>query len=207
MTYDTDLDADGELVPVELLSPDGDLLEDIQRHRGLGTATKVLLGGLVVALAFLAGVVVQKHQGDTSSANGLPAGLPSNVGALFGGNGATDGSSRDTNDGSTSTGNGTTIGTVKLVDGNNVYVSDVQGNVVKVTTGSNTDVQVSKTGTLTDLQPGTSVVVQGKAGSSDEVAATSITETSNTFGGTGGLPGGGLPQGFPGGASAGTGDD
>jgi hypothetical protein len=196
MTYDTDLDPDDELVPVESLSPDEELLADIQRHRGLGTTTKVLLGVLVVALAFLAGVVVQKHEGGTSSANGLPAGLPSNLGALFGRNGTTGNRSTSTG------GTGTTIGTVKLVDGKNVYVSDAQGNVIKVTTGTNTTVKVSKTGAITDLQPGTSVVVQGKTGSGDQVAATSITETSNTFGGTGGLPGGDLPQGFPGGANS-----
>ena len=52
---------------------------------------------------------------------------------------------------------------MKLVDGKNVYIQDFQGNVVKVTTNASTDVNVTSKGTVSDLRPGTSVIVEGTA--------------------------------------------
>ena len=59
---------------------------------------------------------------------------------------------------------GATIGTVKLVDGNNVYLTDSSGATVKVTLAPNASVTVTKKGKLADLTPGTAVVVVGKTG-------------------------------------------
>ena len=67
-------------------------------------------------------------------------------------------------DGDARLGGGATIGTVKLVDGNNVYLTDSSGATVKVTLAKGGTVTVSKKGTLADLTPGTAVVVVGQTG-------------------------------------------
>ena len=60
---------------------------------------------------------------------------------------------------------GATIGTVKLVDGNNVYLTDSSGATVKVTLAPNASVTVTKKGKLADLTPGTGGrLVVGKTG-------------------------------------------
>ena len=67
-----------------------------------------------------------------------------------------------------------TAGTVKLIDGANVYIADAAGNIVKVTTQASTVVNVSKVGTVADLKPGDTIVVQGAAGADGFIAATAI---------------------------------
>ncbi len=68
---------------------------------------------------------------------------------------------------------------MKLVDGKNVYIQDFSGNVVKVTTNASTEVDVTSKGTVSDLKPGTSVIVQGTASTDGtSTAATSISQSS-----------------------------
>ena len=80
---------------------------------------------------------------------------------------------------------------MKLVDGKNVYVQDFSGNVVKVTTNAATDVNLTTKGTVSQLKPGTSVIVQGTASSDGTTtAATSISQSAglgngSPFGGGG----------------------
>jgi hypothetical protein len=71
-------------------------------------------------------------------------------------------------------GGGGTIGTVKLVDGTNVYITDASGNLVKVTTQPGLVVTVNKDGTVADLTAGETVVITGAAGSDGSIAATAI---------------------------------
>ncbi|MFI1091606.1 hypothetical protein [Streptomyces sp. NPDC020917] len=93
-------------------------------------------------------------------------------------------------------GSGVTIGTIKLVDGNTIYVTDAQGNIVKVTTGSSTKVTENKDGKVSDLQPGQSVTIRGDAKSNGDIAATTVTQGSaGGFGGFGGFGGGGTGGG------------
>ena len=81
---------------------------------------------------------------------------------------------------------GPTIGTVKLVDGTSVYVQDLQGNTIKVTTKPTTTVSVSKTGKASDLAPGSAVIVQGTpSADGTSMAATSISQTTGVGGGGG----------------------
>ncbi|MFD9723601.1 DUF5666 domain-containing protein [Streptomyces sp. NPDC059072] len=81
-------------------------------------------------------------------------------------------------------GGGLTTGTVKLVDGATLYVTDAQGNVVKVTTDTNTQVTESRSGKVSDLQPGQTVTVRGSRSPSGDVAATAVAQ-----GGGGGFGG------------------
>ncbi|MFE2167939.1 DUF5666 domain-containing protein [Streptomyces sp. NPDC059447] len=80
-------------------------------------------------------------------------------------------------------GAGLTTGTVKLVDGATLYVTDAQGNVVKVTTDTNTQITESRSGKVSDLQPGQTVTVRGSRSPSGDVAATAVAQGGGGFGG------------------------
>jgi len=185
---------DESLVPVESLTPDPALLNEVQKKRVITPLTRVLLVLALASATFLTGVLVERSQAKTSTSSALPSGLA----ALFNRQGQ--------GTGGTATGGaagGATIGTVKLIDGKNVYVSDSQGNVVKVVTNSATKVSVNHDGTVSDLAPSKSVVVQGTKRADGSVVASQISETSGFGGLGGGFPGG--SGGFPGGAVPGAG--
>ncbi|MEW1635454.1 hypothetical protein AB0469_15415 [Streptomyces sp. NPDC093801] len=82
-------------------------------------------------------------------------------------------------------GAGLTTGTVKLVDGTTLYVTDAQGGVVKITTNTDTQITQARSGKVSDLQPGQTVTVRGTKDASGDVAATTVSE-----GGAGGFAGG-----------------
>src|SRR4029078_3732987 len=87
---------------------------------------------------------------------------------------------------------GATVGTITLIDGTNVYVTTAQGDVVKVLTNPQTTISVSKKGTLSDVDPAKTVVVQGASNPDGTVTASQITQGGfGAFGGGGGRGGGG----------------
>jgi hypothetical protein len=161
------------------------------RRRRFGKLTFVLAGVLIAAAGFLVGVQVQKGQSDDASTGGLPSGFtpPAGFGGGSGGGGGT-GANGGTGDGSGATpggggGGNVTFGQVRLVDGDNLYVTNAQGNTVKVS-AAEAQITTSQPGTLNDLKPGETVIVQGQADKDGTVKATSV-----STGGAGGLPGGG----------------
>jgi hypothetical protein len=181
-----------ELSPEDILAepPDArDIAGELAAppRRKLPWLTLALCGGVVAALAFAGGALVEKNnvQNNASSAANAFASLRGGAGAA-GGAGA-GGATRT--GGGTGTGTGgagaPTTGTVKLVDGTTVYLTDSSGNVVKVTTGKSTKVNVTKTGKVSDLQPGQSVTVLGSTDKSGDLAATTVTEGGSPFGGGG----------------------
>jgi hypothetical protein len=180
----TEETASTDLVDVEAITPDDNLLADVHRTRLTTPVTRVLLALVVIGGAFLAGAIVERTQHKTSSASSGLAALAAQFRNRLGG-----GQGTGTGTGGTGTG-GTTVGTVKLVDGNNVYVQDVSGNVVKYTTNGSTTVTLSTTGTVKQLKPGTSVIVQGSAANDGTSTAASISQSSG-FGGGGPFGGGG----------------
>ncbi|MER7466638.1 DUF5666 domain-containing protein [Streptomyces sp. NPDC097981] len=172
--------------------------------------TLLLSGGVVAGLAFTAGALVEKGhlqgspgagsggrnsaagaggQGRTGSGRSQSQGQGQGQGATgpgragTGQNGPRQGFGGTT--GSPGTGGGMTTGTVKLVDGTTLYVTDAQGNVVKVTTDDNTQITEAKNGKVSDLQPGQTVTVRGSQNPSGDVAATTVAQ-----GGAGGFAGG-----------------
>lgn len=168
--------------------------------------TLLLSGGVVAGLAFTGGALVEKShlqgapgagsgaggrnfaagsggQGRTGSGQGQGAAGQGRTGAGQNGqNGPRQGFGGAT--GSPGSGAGVTTGTVKLVDGTTLYVTDAQGNVVKVTTDNNTRITEAKSGKVSDLQPGQSVTVRGSQNPSGDVAATTVAQ-----GGAGGFAG------------------
>jgi hypothetical protein len=188
-------------------------------RRPLPWLTLVLSACVVAAGAFSGGALVEKnhlHGGSGSRAGTFTAtagrtGRSAGTGSGFGagtGSGATAGAGRGqsgggaggrTGSGAGTSGSGVTFGTVTLVDGSTIYVTDPRGDIVKVTTGGSTKVTESKDGKVADLKPGQSVTVRGTSTADGGIAATTVTQGQATGGGFGG-------GGFPGfGGSGGSG--
>jgi hypothetical protein len=141
-----------------------------------------LLGVLLIACGFIAGVLVEKGQtsSSASSAGGAAAGLASRFAALRGASGAGSGTSAGASaaggfaaSGSRA-GGSTTIGQVAYIDGDTLYVTDAEGNTVRVTTSPGAVVTKTVTADVKDVHPGETVVVTGAAGAHGAISAESI---------------------------------
>ena len=161
------------------------------RRSKINVATTGLAALALVAAAFYAGVNVEKtHAKSSTGAN--------NLAAAFGRLGALPSGSRGTGSATPGgTGAGVTIGTVKLIDGKNIYVTTTSGAITKVIIGTASKVNVTKSGKASDLKPGDSVVVQGAAAKDGTITATSLSDSgsASTGGGFGGFGGGTPPAG------------
>jgi hypothetical protein len=131
---------------------------------GLPIMTYVLAAVVLVGAGFLAGTMLNKGSDSNTLAGGaLPSGFPG--GALPSGV-----------PGAGAGGGGVTFGTVTKVEGDTVYVKQADGTTITVKTNGSTTVQVSTTGTVSDLSPGSTVVVQGSSSGDNTVTAQTITE-------------------------------
>jgi hypothetical protein len=168
-----------------------------------------LLGVLLIACGFIGGVLVEK--GETSSsgsssaaagASGLAARFRALRGAATGTGTSSTGSSSA--GGSSSFGSGfarPTAGTVAYLAGSTLYVTNAEGNTVKVTTSAGTSVTKTVKSDVGAIHPGETVTVTGAAGSNGAVSAEAI--SIGASGGLAALFGGG--GGGGGKASAGSG--
>jgi hypothetical protein len=178
-----------------------------------------LLGVLMIAGGFIAGVLVEK--GETSStpaSGGSGAGLAARFAGLRGGaagasatggassgaaasgSGATAGGGsfgRSGGSAGSGTGGGATAGQVSYLAGSTLYVTTAEGNTVKVTTSAGSTVTKTVKADVKGIHPGETVVVTGAAGANGAISAESI-----RVGGGGG--GGGLSA-LLGGSGAGAG--
>lgn len=143
-----------------------DLAADLAGAKGgLSRVTKVLLGLVVVAAAFVGGIVTHSAVADDSaSATGQQRRSFPN--GSYGGPGPGPGAG----------GQRGTIGTVSRVDGSTVYVTTPDGKEVAVTTTGDTTVRLTTEGKVSDLKQGQSVVVQGETGADGSVSAKTISE-------------------------------
>jgi hypothetical protein len=178
------------LDPMDLLSTpisDGDLTVALARRPKvrLPSLTMTLVIVVVLSLGFLGGALVGKHYGSSSSTSAAGFGAFTR----FGGTGAGGTSSSASAAPSGSSGfsgriglfggsGGATFGTIKLVDGNIVYVQTETGSIVQVTTSAATRVTASTSVPLKDLTPGQTVIVEGTTKANGSVAATSISQSS-----------------------------
>jgi hypothetical protein len=170
--------------------------------------TFVLAAALLVGAGFYGGVLLQKHEDHGStSASGGGSGRASRFAAAGGASGASGASGATGASGAAGGGGGrfgggagfggfgggagggsAVAGTVKLVDGTNVYVTDTSGNVVKVTTNGSSQLTKTDPATIKDVAPGDVVTVRGSQNSDGSYTATSLilipsTATSTTPGG------------------------
>ncbi|MGD0455604.1 MAG: hypothetical protein ABSB69_18620 [Solirubrobacteraceae bacterium] len=156
-----------------------------------------LLGVLLAACGFIGGVLIEKGETSSSSSTGsAAASLASRFRALRGGTGT--GTSSTSTGGSSSSAAGfarPTAGTVAYLAGSTLYVTNAEGNTIKVTTSAGTSVTKTVKASVKGIHPGETVTITGATGSNGAVSAESISVGSS---------GGGLAALF-GGSSAGTG--
>lgn len=135
-------------------------------------ARRVRLGLLLIALllvAFVGGIFTQRLVG--------PAAADTSQGQRAGRFGPGASAAGQPPGGAARAG---TAGAVQKVDGTTLVLSGRDGSTTTVTTDGSTQVQVSKPGTLTDLPPGTQVIVQGTRNADGTVSATRITVSPAT---------------------------
>ncbi|MFF7992287.1 hypothetical protein ACFZDG_21135 [Kitasatospora xanthocidica] len=170
-------------------------------RRKLPWLSLALAGGVIATGAFAGGVWYQQNNGSSGDKTARPAAAAGQRQAAGGGYGQNAGGQGNGRRGGQGAGQGTgqggqagqagfARGTVKAVDGNIVYLTDSNGNTVKVTTGDATKVQLNKEGKVTDLQPGQSVTVVGTPDANGGYTANQLVEGA-AAGGFGGGAGGG----------------
>jgi Domain of unknown function (DUF5666) len=159
-----------EIIPTEELlstSPfEDDLAERLAaapRRRRMPVATVVLGAGVLLVAGFAAGVRADRQWGASSRESAPSLGQ---FAARGGGQGFQGLGQRaaDAN---------ATTGTVRLVDGDTVYVQTTSG-IVRVRTNASTKVTVAKKATAKDLRTGSRVVVHGTPAQDGTVTATSV---------------------------------
>jgi len=140
-------------------------------RRRAAPLTIALVIGLVAAGGFFAGVRAQKGQAQVSSQAAGGQGPGGRVGG-FAGPAAGQGGGP----GGLPGGGGATFGQVKLVDGSNLYVTNAQGEVVKVTTSAGVKLTRMADATISDIKPGDTVIVRGSTNADGTITATSIAD-------------------------------
>jgi hypothetical protein len=183
----------------EWLAQPEELLPRRPRRRLIGAGGNplalALLGVLLAACGFIGGVLIEKGETSSSSPGGSgAASLVSRFRALRGATGAgTSGSTAASAAGATGGFTRPTAGTVAYLAGKTLYVTNAEGNTVKVTTSPGTSVTKTVKSNVKAIHPGEAVTVTGEAGSSGSVSAESISVGSS---------GGGLAALFGGGSSS-----
>ncbi len=165
---------------VEAMSAlDGDPFDDDldvelrARARWLPSRVTLMLGGAVLVVAgFIGGVLVEKTVNPPSTAS-TATGVNAPGGVARNGQGA--GGGAGTGQGFGGGGSNATIGTVKLVDGTTIYLTDANGEVVTVKTTGTTTVRTEQTTALKDIPVGATIAVVGTTGADGTVTATQIT--------------------------------
>jgi hypothetical protein len=146
-----------------------------------------LLGVLLIACGFIGGVLVEKGETSSSSSTaGATAGLASRFAALR--SGSTTGATRSSSAGGAgglfgaSAAGRPTAGTVAYLDGSTLYVTNSEGNTIKVKTSPATSVNKTVTSSVKGIHPGETVTITGSTGSNGAVSAESISVGSSGAG-------------------------
>lgn len=163
------------------------------RRRLLTPATALLFAILVGIGGFIAGVQVEKGETPSSSSArgaGRLAGLLGAAGGSTAAGGAA-GARGSTASGAggrgfaVAGGAGATVGQVEYVSGADLYVTNLEGNTVKVLTeGAQITKQVNST--IKGVHPGDTVIVQGAAHSNGSVQASTVRDSGSSGAGGGG---------------------
>jgi hypothetical protein len=148
-----------------------------------------LLAVLLIACGFIGGVLVEKGETSSSSSAGSAAsGLASRFAGLRGGStGSTAGSATHSSSAGGAGGgafggsgaNRPTAGTVAYLDGSTLYVTNSEGNTIKVKTSAATSVNKTVTSSVKGIHPGETVTITGSTGSNGAVSAESISVGSS----------------------------
>jgi hypothetical protein len=177
MTEQTDM---YEPIEQEQWLADAQELPARPRRRLLSPVPLALLGVLLIACGFIAGVLVEKAQtseGPTSTGSGLSSRIAGLRSALTGG-GSTGGGFAAR----LGAGGGATVGQVAYVQKGILYVTDAQGNTVKVRASEASTITKTVKADLEQIHPGETVTVTGERGSGGAILARSISVGSSAAG-------------------------
>ena len=174
----------------ELTADDGDdFVAEIltRRKRRLPILTAILVLAVAAGAAFIAGAEVQKHYGKSSSATGGTgaasafSAFASRLRAGGAGAGAGAGGGPGFFAGAGGAGGGT-AGTVTLIKGSSLYVTDSAGNTVLVHTSPASRVTRTVSGSVQTIHPGDTVTVTGVQAKNGSYTAAAITIGGGTNG-------------------------
>jgi hypothetical protein len=162
--------------PDAVAPADNALLTQIlaRRRRRLPLVTMALAAVLGVALAFVVGAEVQKHYGKTAASTGGAAaafGRARAAGGFAGGAG-----------GFGAAASGPT-GTVTLIKGTTIYVTDSSGTTSLVKTSATSRVTKTVSSSVKNIRPGSIVTVVGTQAKDGSYTATSISVSNGPNGG------------------------
>jgi hypothetical protein len=171
----------------ELVAGDDDFVAEIlaRRKRRLPILTAILVLAVAAGGAFIAGAEVQKHYGKSTSAGTGGAPTLSALASRFragGGAGTGGGTGRAGFFGGAGGAGGGTTGTVTLIKGSTLYVTNSSGTTVLVHTSPASRVTKSVTGSVQTIHPGDTVTVTGAQAANGSYTAAAI----SIGGGTGG---------------------
>jgi hypothetical protein len=153
-----------------------------RRRKKLPALTAALALAVAIALGLIGGVEAQKHWGASSSATtGRAAAFAGFAGRGGGAAGGAAGGFRGFGGAGGAAAGGGPTGTVTLIKGSTLYVTDASGNTVLVHTTAASTVKKTMSGTVKSVHPGDSVTVTGTQGTDGSYSATGI-----TIGGTNG---------------------
>ena len=142
-----------------------------RRRKKLPALTAALALAAAIALGLIGGVEAQKHWGASSSAAAArPAGFPGF--AARGGGARAGGGFAGLGGGAGASG---PSGTVTLIKGSTLYVTDASGNTVLVKTTAASTVKKTVSGTITSVHPGDAVTVTGTQNTDGSYSAGTIT--------------------------------
>ncbi len=165
------------------------------RRRIFAPVPLALIGVLLVACGFIAGVLIEKGQTSSGTSAGAAGGLGSPFAALRRDAGGATGSSGASGPaggaGGPGGGAGATTGSVAYVSGETLYLTTSEGNTVKVTTSAGTTVTKTVSAAVKGIHPGETVAVVGPAGANGAISAESIRVGGGGFGALFGRPGSG----------------
>jgi hypothetical protein len=159
----------------ESTAPDGLAGELLARRRKrLPLLTLALIVLAAAAAAFIGGIEAQKHWGKSNSSS---SGLPSAAAAAFASRGFPSGTSSAAGAGAFPGfgGANATTGTVTLIKGATLYVTNAAGNTVLVKTSARSRVSKSVSGSVKTIHPGDSVTVTGSQNKDGSISARQVT--------------------------------
>jgi hypothetical protein len=184
----------------EMLDGDDDWVEEYEeqlphrpRRRLVTPFNLSLLGVLLVAGGFIGGVLVEKGQtSTTTSATSGVAALARRAGLTGTGTTGAGAAARSFFGGAGGSSANATTGTVSLNDHGTLYITDSEGNTIKVVQASGGTVTRTAVSSVSNIHPGDTVIVSGPKASDGTVTATSIraTAANAATGGLGSLFGG-----------------
>ncbi|MHB8242148.1 MAG: hypothetical protein ACYDHN_09170 [Solirubrobacteraceae bacterium] len=172
------------------LDDDTDELPPRPRRRLAGPLPLALLATLLIACGFIGGVLVEKGQVSTGASSGSAAGLASRFAALRSGAAGSPTGVQSASASGAGAFTRPTTGTVAYLAGKTLYVTDTEGNTIKVATSSATSVSKTATASVRGIHPGETVSVVGATTANGSIRAQSIS-VGSSGGGLSGLFGSG----------------